>query len=86
MKKSIVIKPYNYDVEGEILSALFYNTGYETEEGWTEIPAASYQLVASALELIKWETHGETYQILKEAIGIVKHLRDIQKLREWNRE
>ena len=52
----------------------------------TEIPAASLQMVVSALELIRWEVRGADHEIIKETIGIIAGLRDMQKNRERKRE
>ena len=52
-----------------------------------EIPADSYQLVKSALELIKWEVRSaEGRDAISKTISLVAFLRDKQKAREWARK
>lgn len=79
------LKPYDYDVANEVFSALFMK-GLDREDGLIEIPAASLQLVVSALEYIRWDCKGEDREIMKKATGIVEWLRDQQKMREWDRK
>ena len=83
--KTMTVKPYDYDVADDLFPILF-RTNTEREDGLTEIPAASLQMVISALELIRWEVRGADHEIIKETIGIVSGLRDIQKNRERKRE
>ena len=84
-EKTMTVKPYDYDAADEIFSILF-RTNNEREDGLTEIPAASLQMIVSALELIQWEVTGQDREIIKHAEGIVSRLRDIQKNRERKRE
>ena len=84
-EKNITLKPYDYDVQNDVYTTLFCNMPYETENGCTEIPAASYQLVVSALECILWDVYGKDRDVIKQACGIVSYLRDAQKMREYNR-
>lgn len=84
-EKTIHVKPYDYDVADDVFSVLFYGTDKEQENGMLEIPAASYQLVVSALELIRWDVDGEDYLTIRKALGIAEGLRDRQKRREWER-
>lgn len=84
-EKTMTVKPYDYDVVDDLFPVLFI-TNNNREDGLTEIPAASLQLVVSALELIRWEVRGADHEIIKETIGIVAGLRDIQKNRERKRE
>lgn len=77
--------PYDLEVAEDVFSKLFNSGVYDTDEGLMEIPAASYQLVVSALELMRWEVQGEQHDIINRAVGIVEGLRDKQKMREWNR-
>ena len=79
-----LIVPYNDEIAQTIFSKLF-RTDIETEQGITEIPADSYQLVVSALDLIRWELSGDDREIIKKATEICEWLRDKQKMREWNR-
>lgn len=82
---TMTVKPYDYDVVDDLFPVLFI-TNNNREDGLTEIPAASLQMVVSALELIRWEVRGADHEIIKETIGIVAGLRDIQKNRERKRE
>lgn len=82
---TMTVKPYDYDVVDDLFPILFI-TNNNREDGLTEIPAASLQMVVSALELIRWEVRGADHEIIKETIGIVAGLRDIQKNRERKRE
>lgn len=85
---TVKLIPYDYDVADEVFIRLFrcWGNQYEREDGLTEIPAASYQLVVSALEYIRWDCSGENRDAIKKAISIVEGLRDCQKMREWKRE
>ena len=78
------LKAYNYDVSDEVFSALFCK-GIDREDGLKEIPAASLQLVVSALEYISWDFYGENRAVIKTAKALVENLRDQQKMREWKR-
>lgn len=81
------LRPYDYDCADDVFSILFCKTGNVTEDGLTEIPAASYQLIVSALELMLWEVTGtKNRDALKSTISLVERLRDCQKMREWKRE
>lgn len=86
MEKTMLVKPYDRDVADDVFSCLFYHTGHSTEQGLEEIPSASYQLVVSALELMRWELSGTDRETILKATGIVEYLRDMQKSREWNRK
>lgn len=83
---NITLRPYDREVSEEVFSCLFNHIDYETETGLMEIPSASYQLIVSALEAVRWDCKGEDREIIKRATGIVERLRDKQKMREWNRE
>lgn len=85
MEKTVTLKPYDRDVAEDVFSVLFNGIEYSTESGLMEVPSASYQLVVSALESIRWDVHGAEYDTIKKAIGIVEGLRDRQKMREWKR-
>ena len=82
---NMTVKPYDYDVADALFPILF-RTNTEREDGLTEIPAASYQMIVSALELIRWEVRGGDREIIRQAEGIISGLRDIQKNRERKRE
>lgn len=84
-EKTVTLIPYNREVADDVFSVLFNGSDFDTEDGLLEIPAASYQLAVSALEMIRWEVHGADREILKKATGIVEMLRDRQKMREWKR-
>ncbi len=86
MEKVVNLKPYDREVAEDVFSVLFNHIEHETEDGLQEVPAASYQLVVSALECLRWDVRGEDREILKRATGIVEELRDRQKMREWRRE
>jgi len=79
---TITLKPYDDDVQNAVFRALFCSSSYSTETGLQEIPADSYQLVVSALDLIRWEAKGSDREIIKQAIQIVSRFRDQQKMRE----
>ena len=64
------LKAYDYDVADDVFSALF-TKGLDREDGLIEIPAASLQLVASALEYITWDASGQDREIIRKARGIV---------------
>ena len=83
--KTMTVKPYDYEVVDDLFPILFIANN-NREDGLTEIPAASLQMVVSALELIRWEVRGADHEIIKETIGIIAGLRDEQKKREWKRE
>lgn len=78
------LKAYDRNVAEEVFSALF-TKGLDREDGLIEIPAASLQLVASALEYLTWDVSGQDREIIRKARGIVECLRDEQKMREWKR-
>lgn len=82
---TVDLKPYDEHVSWQVFSALFCNT-QAREDGMTEIPSASLQLVVSGLEYIAWEVSGEELDTIKGAIRIADRLRDEQKLREWKRK
>lgn len=86
MEKTITLRPYDRDISDDVFSVLFYRDMHERPDGLTEIPAASYQLVISALELMRWEVKpGPEKDALNHAIGLVERLREEQKDREWER-
>lgn len=86
MEKTITLKPYDREVSEDVFSVLFNNIENSTEDGLMELPSASYQLVVSALESIRWDVRGDDRDTIKKAIGIVEGLRDKQKTREWRRK
>lgn len=90
MKKepiTIELKPYDFHVTDAVYSHLFYVDQYETEDGLFEIPADSYQLVISALELIRWEVRGEEdREAFYRVESVLSHLERGQRQREWKRK
>lgn len=84
--QTVTLTPYDWEVSDVVFDALFCRFDHENELGLTEIPEASYQLVISALEAIRWEVFGADLYTIKQAIGIVEKLRDMQKMREWKRK
>ena len=82
---TIELKAYDRKCADKVFSELFYN-GLDREDGLIEIPAASIQLVVSALELLTWDVYGENRAVIRTAIAICENLRDQQKRREWNRD
>lgn len=85
-EKPVTLRPYDSDVADDVFSVLFYGSDKETEAGLMEIPAASYQLVVSALELIRWDVCGDDAMTIRNATAILCGLRNRQELREWNRK
>ena len=85
-EKTVTLRPYDREVSDDVFSVLFNGIEYETEEGLMELPAASYQLVISALELIRWDVCGDDAMTISNATAIIRCLRDRQELREWNRK
>ena len=79
------VKPYDYDVADAVFVALF-RTHTSTEDDLTEIPAASYQLVQSALEYMAWEATGQDREDIKAAMYAVEKLCYKQKMREFKRK
>ena len=81
-EKTMTVKPYDYDVADDVYSVLFYGSDKSTEDGLMEIPAASYQIIVSALELMLWEVHGQDRDTMRETIATVSMLKERQKERE----
>lgn len=84
--KEVELRPFDSDVAEDVYSILFYTHEYDRGDGQFEIPAASYQLVLSALELIQWECTGADREAIKQARAVVAWLRDVQKGREFDRK
>ena len=87
MKRGIImeVKAYNNEAAEKVFSELFCN-GLDREDGLKEVPAASLQLLVSALEYITWDFRGKERDIIKQATALCEELRDQQKLREWRRK
>lgn len=84
-EKTAVIKAYDSDSADAAFSILFAS-GIDGEDGLKEIPAASLQLVVSALEYILWDVRDrKDREALNRTIGTVEMLRDKQKMREYGR-
>lgn len=79
------VKAYDSQSAQDAFSVLFCN-GLARGDGLIEIPAASLQMVISALEYIRYDCCGKDYDTIKQAIEIVENLRDVQKMREWKRQ
>lgn len=84
--KALTVTAYDRDVADEIFGLLFYNSPYSTEKGLMEIPSASYQLVISALELIKWDASGEDRDAIRRTISFCEQMRGDSNSREWKRK
>jgi len=85
MEKTVTLKPYDCDVADDVFSCLFRHTEHDREDGLTEMPSASYQLLISGMEDVLWELHGDDRDTIRRALAITERLRDEQKKREWNR-
>jgi len=84
--KTATAKPYDYDSADDVFCVLF-TQGLDREDGLKEIPAASLQLVVSALEYIRYELKpGISKTYMNEVIYQCERLRDAQKKREWKRK
>lgn len=95
MEKTMVVKPYNRDVVDELTTILLWKDMQDRGDGYMDIPAATLQLGINILESAKYymadltenldkrEKYRET---MRSAIGIMEGLRDVQKIREWQRE
>lgn len=84
-EKIVTLRPYDNEVADDVFSVLFYGSSYKTEDGYMEVPADSYQLIVSALDLIRWEVHGDDYVALMRTKFLIEDLRDKQKRREFKR-
>lgn len=74
------------DLSDRVFSKLFYNSPYSTEDGNRELPSGAYQLLVSGLELCRWEISGQKdREAINRVLGILEHLRDQQKQREYAR-
>ena len=95
MEKTMVVKPYDRDVVDELTTVLMWKDMVDRGDGYMDIPAATLQLGINILESAKYymaditenldkrEKYRET---MRSAIGIMEGLRDVQKIREWQRE
>lgn len=95
MEKTMVVKPYDRDVVDELTSVLLWKDMVDRGDGLMDIPAATLQLGINILESAKYYVADLTQDLNKrasmreailKAVGIMEHLRDAQKIREWNRK
>ena len=85
----IDIKPYDYDAIDDIFQELFYSKDIKEDNtrGLIEIPAASYQLIASGLKQAAWMAESkEDREIIKRACALIETMRDKQKDVERQRQ
>ena len=94
MEKTMVVKPYDRDVVDELTTVLLWKDMKDRGDGYMDIPAATLQLGINILESAKYYVSDLTEDLNKrasireamgKAISIMEHLRDVQKIREWNR-
>lgn len=95
MEKTLTVKPYDRDVVDDLTTILLWKDMVDRGDGYMDIPAATLQLGINILESAKYymsdltdnldkrEKYRET---MRSAISIMEHLRDVQKIREWNRK
>lgn len=95
MEKTMVVKPYDSKVVDDLTSILLWKDMVDRGDGYMDIPAATLQLGINILESAKYYMADLTEDLDKRskcraamcnAIGIMERLRDVQKIREWNRE
>lgn len=85
----IEVKPYDYDAVDDIIHELFWSKDIKPDEnrGFVEIPAASYQLIASGLKCAAWmPDNREDREIIRRACHLIEDLRDKQKQVESRRK
>ena len=83
------VKPYDYDAVDDIIHELFWSKDIKPDEnrGFVEIPAASYQLIASGLKYAAWmPDNREDREIIRRACHLIEDLRDKQKRIESGRK
>ena len=95
MEKTMLVKPYDRTVVEELTTVLLWKDMKDRGDGYMDIPAATIQLGINILESAKYymsdltenldkrEKYRET---MRSAISIMEGLRDVQKIREWQRE
>ena len=95
MEKTMVVKPYNRDVVDALTTILMWKDMKDRGDGYMDIPAATLQLGINILEGAKYymadltedlDKRSKCREAMCKAIGIMEHLRDVQKIREWNRK
>lgn len=97
MEKTMLVKPYDYDVVDELTGILLWTELFKDirGDGIMDIPAATLQLGINILESAKYYVSDLTEDLNKrasmreailKAVGIMEHLRDAQKTREWKRK
>lgn len=95
MEKTMVVKPYDYDVVDDLTSILMWKDMQDRGDGIMDIPAATLQLGINILENAKYYVADLTEDLNKrasmreailKAVGIMENIRDTQKTREWKRK
>lgn len=95
MEKTMVVKPYDSKVVDDLTTILLWKDMKDRGDGYMDIPAATLQLGINILESSKYYVSDLTEDLNKrasmresilKAVGIMEHLRDAQKIREWNRK
>ena len=95
MEKTMVVKPYDHDVVDELTTVLLWKDMVDRGDGYMDVPAATLQLGINILASAKYYVSDLTEDLNKRAsmreailraVGIMEHLRDAQKIREWNRK
>lgn len=95
MEKTMTIKPYDRKVVEELTTVLLWKDMKDRGDGYMDIPAATLQLGINILEGAKYymsdltdnlDKRREYREAILKAVEIMEHLRDDQKIREWNRK
>ena len=95
MEKTMVVKPYDLKVVDDLTTILLWKDMVDRGDGCMDIPAATLQLGINILENAKYYVADLTQDLNKranmretilKAVEIMEHLRDAQKIRDWNRK
>ncbi len=95
MEKTMVVKPYDSKVVEDLTTILLWKDMVDRGDGYMDVPAATLQLGINILESAKYymaditdnlDKRREYREAMAIAVGIMEHLRDAQKIREWNRK
>lgn len=95
MEKTMVVKPYDSKVVEDLTTILLWKDMVDRGDGYMDVPAATLQLGINILESAKYYVADLTQDLNKrasmreailKAVEIMEHLRDAQKIREWNRK
>ncbi len=95
MEKTMVVKPYDSKVVDDLTTILLWKDMKDRGDGYMDIPAATLQLGINILESAKYymadltenlDKRREYRESMSKAIGIMEDLRDVQKIRERQRE